>query len=360
MPKPNNSRPQSGQDLPPVDDASPANLEQEVVEIVAAEGSAQSPASTITLSSGRQQPISPPSEPMQFRAIGLVQGKYQPSKDRFNRGTLTVEDGTQIDAVLLGQVMSLVRNYIKLERSYFWVVYPRTREKEQTLHLQVVGVWSEDGFTPITGAEDAPAAEDSAEKNTASQADGQNLDSAKVAPDEAGSDEVASDEVVLDGSTSDGLIEDGYFSVRGQVVYQAQDKELLYVKIQQTSRSGSKKAKGSKAQGKDRGDRDKSFKLKILGTLPQKAIGYFWDLHVKRQGNDLVLQNGTSIALMPVQKNKRPQGRPSRPFSKVPVPNSARPNRAYRPPEPKPRPDRESRPVPKPIKRQSNSSNPSE
>jgi hypothetical protein len=107
--------------------------------------------------SGRQQPISPPSEPMQFRAIGLVQGRYQPSEERFNRGTLEVEDGTQIDAVLLGQVMSLVKKYIDLARPYFWVVYPRTREKEQTLHLQIVGVWSADGFTPITGEEEASA-----------------------------------------------------------------------------------------------------------------------------------------------------------------------------------------------------------
>jgi hypothetical protein len=302
MPKSNSSPSKSGQNPSPDPEAQAADL--------------QVPAEATPAVSGRQQPISPPSEPMQFRAIGLVQGRYHPSEERFNRGTLEVEDGTQIDAVLLGQVMSLVKKYIDLARPYFWVVYPRTREKEQTLHLQIVGVWSADGFTPITGAEEEPSAE-------------------------------AESDAALDSATSPS-IEDGYFSVRGQIVYQAHDKQLLYVKIQQTPRNP------AKARGKDRGDRDKSFKLKILGTLPQKAIGYFWDLQVKRQGNDLVLQTGTSIALMPVQKNKRPQGRPSRPFSKVPTPNSARPNRAYRPPETSPRPDRESRPTPKPIKRQSN------
>ncbi len=303
MPKSNGSSSKSGQNPSP-------DLETQAV------ADSQAPVEATLGVSGRQQPISPPSEPMQFRAIGLVQGKYHPSEERFNRGILEVEDGTQIDAVLLGQVMSLVKKYIDLARSYFWVVYPRTREKEQTLHLQIVGVWSADGFTPITGAEE-PSAE--GESDTA-------LDSSMNPP-----------------------IEDGYFSIRGQIVYQAHDKQLLYVKIQQTPRNP------AKARGKDRSDRDKSFKLKILGTLPQKAIGYFWDLQVKRQGNDLVLQTGTSIALMPVQKHKRPpQGRPSRPFSKVPTPNSARPNRAYRPPETNPRPDRESRPTPKPIKRQSN------
>jgi hypothetical protein len=317
MPNSNRSRSQPGQD---------PSLKEEVSSALPDQA-----AETLPPLSGRQQPISPPSEPMQFRAIGLVQGKYQPSEERFNRGTLEVEDGTQIDAVLLGQVMSLVKKYIDLSRSYSWVVYPRTREKEQTLHLQVVGVWSADGFTPITGAEEP--ATDPQQKNTQPEIE---ADTEQASAKQSGSDQ---------------LVEDGYFSIRGQIVYQANDKQLLYVKIQQTPRNA------AKGRNSGRGDRDKSFKLKIIGTLSQKAIGYFWDLNVKRQGNDLVLQNGTSIALMPVQKNKRPQqGRPSRPFSKVPTPNSARPNRPFRPPEPKPQSERAARPTPKPIKRQSKSS----
>lgn len=255
----------------------------------------------------RQQPIPPPSEPMQFRAIGLVRGKYLPSEERFNRGLLEVDDGTQVDAVLLGQVMSLVKKYIDLERPYFWVVYPRTREKDHTLHLQIVGVWSADGFSPIDGS--PPSA-------------------STVEPDEA---QLAQP------------IEDGYFSVRGQVVYQSNDKQLLYVKIQQAPR-----------KTKSREERGKAFKLRIKGTLPQKAIGYFWDFHVKRQGNELTLQSGTSIALMPVQKNLRPQKRPVKPHSKMP--NSAKPNLAYRAQNKNMSTTRESRPVPKPIKRQSGSS----
>jgi hypothetical protein len=258
----------------------------------------------------RQQPIPPPSEPMQFRAIGLVQGKYIPSEERFNRGSLEVEDGVQLDAVLLGQVMSLVKKYVDLEQSYLWVVYPRTREKEQTLHLQIVGVWSADGFGPITGQENLSISSEAALAEP---------------------------------------IEDGYFSVRGQIVYQATDKELLYVKIQQTPRKS--KAKDKSGSRDKRGERDKAFKLRVNGVLPQKAVGYFWDLHVKRQGSDLILQEGTSIAQMPVQRHKRPPQRPSKPYSKMP--NSAKPNLAYRaqgsgtgvnatPP----------RPVQKPIKRQ--------
>jgi hypothetical protein len=271
-------------------------------ELVSAVSSEDQP-----LNMSRQQPISPPSEPMQFRAIGLVQGIYHPSEERFNRGMLEVEGGLTLDAVLLGQVMSLVKKYIDLERPYFWVVYPRTREKEQTLHLQIVGVWSADGFSPITGEESPPSSSP-------------NLALAEP-------------------------IEDGYFSIRGQIVYQASDKELLFVKIQQTPR-----------KTKERDERGKAFKLRIMGTLPQKAVGYFWDLNVKRQGNELVLQDGTSIALMPVQKNQRPQNRGggSKPFTKMPY--SAKPNLAHRS-SAAANPSREPRAVPKPIiKRQQNPS----
>jgi hypothetical protein len=292
MTKPNASR------SVPSDDAS-SSLEPPA-ELVSEESLQEQP-----MSMSRQQPISPPSEPMQFRAIGLVQGIYHPSTDRFNRGMLEVEGGLQLDAVLLGQVMSLVKKYIDLEQPYFWVVYPRTREKEQTLHLQIVGVWSADGFSPINGEE--PALPPSP-----------NVELAQP-------------------------IEDGYFSVRGQIVYQANDKEVLFVKIQQTAR-----------KTKERDERGKAFKLRILGTLPQKAVGYFWDLHVKREGNELVLQSGTSIALMPVQKNQRPQKRAGgKPFTKMPY--SAKPNLAHRSTAGA-TPNREPRAVPKPIKRQQNTS----
>jgi hypothetical protein len=282
---------------PSSDDSSPLELP---LETVSNESLEEQP-----LNTSRQQPISPPSEPMQFRAIGLVQGIYHPSEDRFNRGMLEVEEGLQLDAVLLGQVMSLVKKYIDLERPYFWVVYPRTREKEQTLHLQIVGVWSADGFSPIT--------------------------------DEASAQPPSSNAELAQP------IEDGYFSVRGQIVYQANDKDLLFVKIQQTPR-----------KTKERDERGKAFKLRIIGTLPQKAVGYFWDLNVKREGNELVLQDGTSIAMMPVQKNQRPQKRPSgKPFTKMPY--SAKPNLANRS-NAGATPSREPRAVPKPIKRQQNTS----
>src|SRR4028118_205822 len=96
---------------------------------------------TMPLDVQRQQPIPPPSEPMQYRAIGLVRGQYMPSAEQLTRGTLLASDGTLIDAVLLGRVMSLVKNHLSLDQSHLWVVYPRSRQEDGNLHVQIVGVW---------------------------------------------------------------------------------------------------------------------------------------------------------------------------------------------------------------------------
>ncbi|NJM64315.1 MAG: hypothetical protein HC851_00915 [Acaryochloris sp. RU_4_1] len=238
-----------------------------------------------------QQPIPPPSEPMQYRAIGLVKGKYQPSEEQFNRGILITEDQTAVDAVLLGQVMSLVKKYLDLEQTYLWVVYPRTREKEETLHLQVVGVWSAEGFGSITAA---------IEETELSEGSSQLL-----AP-----------------------LQDGYFSVRGEIVFQSAERNYLLVKIQQSPRKSS--------------DRSKAFKLKLSGNLTDKTLGYFWDLHVQRQGEGLAVVNGQRIALVPPKRkslHKSPNGQP----------NSSERGRYGNTPASKPRK------VEKPIKRRSSS-----
>ncbi len=79
----------------------------------------------------RPGPISPPSEPRQYRAIGLLKGKYIPSEEQLNRGDILAEDGTLIDAVLLGRVTSLLKKHIDLETDHLWVVYPRTLYKDE-------------------------------------------------------------------------------------------------------------------------------------------------------------------------------------------------------------------------------------
>jgi hypothetical protein len=189
----------------------------------------------------RLQPISPPSERLQYRAIGLIRGQYSPSDQGFNRGVLTTADGTELDAVLLGQVMSLVKKHLNLEEEHLWVVYPRTREKQKSLHVQIVGVWEPEQLQPGLSAKNAH--------------------------------------------------DDGYFSVRGEVLFQNEDKQYLVVRIQQSARKGS--------------NAGKAFKLRLEGVIEMRTPGFFWDFDVQRQESQLMISNATPIGVLPPKKGKK-------------------------------------------------------
>ncbi|MCC5636696.1 hypothetical protein LC593_12640 [Nostoc sp. CHAB 5844] len=213
----------------------------------------------------RQQPIPPPSEPMQYRAIGLVRGRYIASSEQFTQGTLLTADGVEIQAVLLGRIMSLVKNHLDLEKNHLWVVYPRTKQENDALHLQIVGVWEPENLAK-------QQAQDSADDELPT-ADDAETDKSDIKP------------------SSD--IPDGGFSVRGEVVYQSFDDKNLVVKIKQAARKQDEKPK--------------YFKLKLKGVLATKAVGKFWDFQVKRDGDLLAIETAEAIADLP--KKRRPPQR---------------------------------------------------
>ncbi len=254
--------------------------------------------------SNRQQPIPPPSEPLQYRAIGLVRGRYSASTEQFTQGTLVATEGTELNAVLLGRVMSLVRNHLDLEQEHLWVVYPHMGQKDGNLHLQIVGVWEPEKLSRAVATTNTLAEE----KPVSSQP--------------------------LPGQK----LEDGYFSVRGEVVYQSAAEGNLVVKIKQAPRKDS--------------DKPKYFKLKLEGVLETKAVGQFWDLQARRQAESLVLQHGEAIAVLPskpkLKKSKPPQRGYSGPKRNLDTPRPVRKaadSTAVTRPVPK-------SPSPKPIKRQ--------
>ncbi len=204
-------------------------------------------------------PISPPSERMQYRAIGMLKGKYVASEEQLNRGNIAVEDGTLIDAVLLGRVTSLIKKHIDLETSHLWVVYPRTlysEENEPALHVQIVGVWEPESLNARNG-EDKSAEEDSKYLSTAEATEQCDV-----------------------------------FSVRGEIAKYTEDKHEIVVNIVQKSRSETAKPK-------------RPFKLLISGQLEGRTTGYFWDLQVKRQEGQLVLQDATQIAVVPPKRKAK-------------------------------------------------------
>ena len=260
----------------------------------------------------RQQPIPAPSEPMQYRAIGLLRGRYKASEEQFTRGEMTTADGTPIEAVLLGRVMSLVKNHLDLEQEHLWVVYPRTREKQEDLHVQIVGVWEPENLSK---------------------------------PDEE------SEESETPGYLPSSEVEDNYFSIRGEVIFHTPEEKSLVVKIQQAPRK------------KD--DRAKAFKLKLLGELSGKVVGYFWELNVQRVGADLLIKSAKSIGMIPPRKKSKEEierGRSSfRPGGRFGGgggrrPSSPRPGASDRRPSGAPsvqEAPRRAEPLPKPVKRQS-------
>ena len=202
---------------------------------------------------------------MQYRAIGVVRGTYVPSDpDQLTRGTIQTEDGTAIEAVVLGRVLTLMRRHLDLSKPHLWVAYPRYRETEH-LHLQLVGVWE-----PSTLA--APAAD--VEPATAATAE-------SVAP------------------AADDLPEgDGYFSVRGELIYTRPEDGDLVVKIRQQPRPD--------------GSRPTPFKLQLKGAIPPESLRHFVALDLRRHGQELHLEQHEVIGPIPQRGGKGRGGRPAR------------------------------------------------
>ena len=255
----------------------------------------------------RPHPIPPPSEPRQYRAIGLVRGKYKPSQEQLTRGNLFSSEEKPLDSVLLGRVISLVKNHLDLEESHLWVVYPRTRQNDSDLHVQIVGVW---------------------EPETLSQQEGNDVESIQ---------ETKSQE-----TSSENGVKDGFFSIRGEVIYHSKENEKVIVKIQQAPRRESESTK--------------FFKLELSGVLnSDRAVGHFWDLQVELQGNKLVVQEAIDIGVMPVKKRK---GKKYPPRNRRRRPQPGRKPFSGNRPRPKTDKDRASsgkplpKPTPKPTKRQ--------
>jgi hypothetical protein len=193
-------------------------------------------------------PIPMASEPLQYRAIGLVKGAYLASAEEFTKGSVITDDGTLIDAVLLGRIMSLAKKHLDLGESHLWVVYPRVRKDDGKLHVQIMGIWEPKLIEPVDGV---------------------------VVPIEPME------------------VPDNYFSVRGEVVFQSREKKEVFVKIRQAARK------------KDIEPRQ--FKLRLIGDFPDKMVGNFWEFDVLRQGDDLVIRTGQMIAAL---RPKGTKGKP--------------------------------------------------
>ena len=205
----------------------------------------------------QNHPIPSVTDPLQYRAIGLVRGIYKPQDDdNFTRGALIDSKGNEIDSVLLGRVITLIRNHVSLEKPHLWVVYPRCRNN-QNLHLQITGIW-----------EPSTLKKDLMEKETLNEASIPKVD-------------------------SDDLSEgDDYFSIRGELVFtKPEDKEVV-IKIRQKPRNQQKKAL--------------PFKVNLKGEVPINYLKHFISLNVRRIDYQLLIEDFQVIGPISQQpiKNK--------------------------------------------------------
>ena len=183
-----------------------------------------------------KNPIPQVTNQFQYRAIGIVNGKFTPhDSEQLNRGFLIDNTGEKIETVVLGKALSLLKKHIDLKKSYFWIVYPKNKNT-QNLHLQVAGIWDPYKLNDFPN--------NSSKTNFS----------------------ILLEELDL---------KDNYFSVRGELVYVNTQKKEIVIKICSAS-----KLKNLK---------NKNFKLVIKGELSLDLLNSFVSLDINRDGKTLKL-----------------------------------------------------------------------
>ena len=86
-----------------------------------------------------ETPISPPDKKLQYRAVGLLRGKYLPGSENSHSGTILTIDGCTLKATLQCRNKGMVKRKTDPNENYLWVVYPRCNK--DPLRVQVAGVW---------------------------------------------------------------------------------------------------------------------------------------------------------------------------------------------------------------------------
>ena len=185
-----------------------------------------------------KNPIPQVTHQLQYRAIGIINGKFTPHKsEQLNRGYLIDDKGEKIETVVLGKALSLLKKHIDLKKTYYWVVYPKNKNT-QNLHLQVAGIWDPYKLNDYPN--------DSSKTNFSKLLE--ELD-----------------------------LENNYFSIRGELVFVNTQKKEIVIKIRSDSNLKNFK--------------NKNFKLVIKGELSLQLLNCFVSLDIKRDGNTLKLIN---------------------------------------------------------------------
>lgn len=247
----------------------------------------------------RPHPIPPVTEPLQYRAIGVVRGTYVPiGPEQLTRGLIRTESGDELEAVVLGRLLTLMRRHLDLSLPHLWVVYPRSRE-QGGLHLQMVGVWEPSTLSPTAAVPEVSPAEP---ESIAGAGAGNGAAGTSIHedpdPDAPDSDSAAAelDPLAVAGGGTDVLPEgDDYFSVRGELIFTKPETGDLVVKVRQLPRPD--------------GQRPTPFKLQIRGEVPLEHLRHFIALDLRRQGQLLQMEAIEVLAPVNQRGNRGGKGR---------------------------------------------------
>ncbi len=183
-----------------------------------------------------RNPIQQVSNKLQYRAIGIINGVYEPLNDeQINKGFIKDKSGSLLETVVLGKTIPLIKKFIDLKKNHYWIVYPRNKNTNK-LHLQITGIW-----------------------------DPKNLNNDEL-------DSHKENEELLNKLN----LKDNFFSIRGKLVYvNSQDKEII-IKI--CSSNKNKK-------------NNNPFKISLKGEISMDSLNSFVSIDTIRKGNTLNLKS---------------------------------------------------------------------
>ena len=183
-----------------------------------------------------KNPIPKVTNKLQYRAIGIINGKFMPNDSKkINKGYLTDKKGEKIETVVLGKALSLLKKHIDLKKNYFWVVYPKNKNT-QNLHLQVAGIWDPYQFNKYSNN---------------------------------------STKINFPKLLEELHLKDNYFSIRGELIFVNTQRKEIIIKVCTSS--------------KQKNSKNRNFKLVIKADLSLEFLNSFISLDVHRDGNSLKL-----------------------------------------------------------------------
>lgn len=200
----------------------------------------------------------PPGFPLMYRAVGQVHGRFIPSEKKITKGVLLTDDGMLIPARLVAKAAWMVKvNPDIIKNEIIWSAYPYTD----------FPVWFERmrAFLPDEEAI-APAKTEGIPafwfqlRDVREPRKNQTLEELRQG--------------------------NNYFSIRGQIFKQDVQEGKLIVRI----------CRNKIPPGKEQDPEYQPIDLTIDGFLPGKVEGQFWDLDVSREGNLLLVENGSFVA----------------------------------------------------------------